>query len=115
MSPVLQTAVVDNAGMQPALTTSQSMYFNPANGSGERAALVIVHLPKNAKLFIDDKPSQSKAGTRRFQTPPLPADRDFHYTLRAEMDRDGQPVTTSKTIAVRAGRPTEVTLAFPND
>jgi len=114
-TPLMQTDAVDNAGMQPALDTNQSMYYNPGNASGERPATVIVHVPENAKLFIDDKPSQKRAATRRFQTPPLPAGQDYHYTLRAEIDRDGQRVSTSKTVTVRAGRPTEVTLAFPND
>jgi len=114
ITPSLSGAVVANGiGQNP--NTTQSMYYNPSTAANQNTALITVHMPANARLFIDDKATQSQSSTRRFRTPALQPGEDYHYTLRAEMDRDGQPVTTSKTITVRAGNPTEVTLAFPEE
>jgi uncharacterized protein (TIGR03000 family) len=38
--------------------------------------------------------------------------REYHYTLKAEAVRDGKPVKVERTIAVRAGETTPVTLTF---
>ena len=39
--------------------------------------------------------------------------KDFHYTLKAEMVRDGQAVAVNKRVPVRAGQEKKVVLEFP--
>ena len=103
-SPVL----VSNA---PLASTTQSMYYDPA--ANNRATL-IVHLPANARLLVDGKPTRSTSSVRRFFTPPLEAGENYHYDLRAEMDRNGETVTTKKRVAVRPGKTEEIYLKFPD-
>jgi uncharacterized protein (TIGR03000 family) len=73
-------------------------------------ATIIVSLPANATLTIDDAATTSTASTRVFTSPVLPAGREFHYTLKAQIVRDGKSVVVSKEVTVRAGETTHATL-----
>ncbi|HBI45488.1 MAG TPA: hypothetical protein DDY78_21930 [Planctomycetales bacterium] len=73
-------------------------------------ATIIVSLPANATLTIDDAATTSTASTRVFTSPVLPAGKDFHYTLKAQYIRAGQPVVLSREVTVRAGEETRVNL-----
>ena len=105
---VMGSPALGNAGM------SQSFFFNPNNANQANAATIIVHLPAEATLTIDGQPTQSTSGTRTFTSPPLEPGKTYSYTLRAEMNREGRSRNVKKTIDVRAGQPTEVTLNFDN-
>jgi len=76
-------------------------------------ATIVVSLPAEAKLTINHTPSRSTATTRRFVTPPLPSGKDFYYTLKAEVVRDGQPVEMTRRVTVRAGAETRVAFESP--
>ncbi|HEY7313494.1 MAG TPA: TIGR03000 domain-containing protein [Gemmataceae bacterium] len=108
MPLVMGNPALGNAGM------SQSFFFNPNNGNQANEATIVVHLPAEATLTIDGQPTQSTSGTRTFTSPPLEPGKTYSYTLKAEMKRDGRPRNVKKTIDVRAGQPTEVTLNFDN-
>jgi len=83
-------------------------------GSAEAApAFLVVNLPAEAKLTIDGNATKLSTSERTFQTPELEPGKVFHYTLVAEMTRDGQPVTTTQKVAVQAGKETRVTLEMP--
>ena len=94
--------------------TTQSFYYNGNTGNQANEATIIVHVPEGANLTIDGQPTQARSDRRVFQSPPLEAGKTYTYTLRGEWNRDGQNLTTKKTIEVRAGQPTEVTLNFGN-
>jgi uncharacterized protein (TIGR03000 family) len=76
-------------------------------------ATIQVTLPSDAKLMIDDYTTRSTSSTRTFVTPPLTPGRDFHYTLKAELQRGTEPVKVSREVTVRAGQETPVTIEFP--
>ncbi|HXG08360.1 MAG TPA: TIGR03000 domain-containing protein [Gemmataceae bacterium] len=76
-------------------------------------ATIIVNLPADAKLMVDDTPTTSTSSTRVLVSPVLEPGRDFHYTLKGEIIRDGRPVVATQRITVRAGEETRVTLEFP--
>ena len=61
-------------------------------------------LPADAKLTIDDAATTSTSAVRVFTSPELPVGKEFHYSLKAELVRDGKPLTLSKDITVRAGQ-----------
>lgn len=84
-------------------------------GSGQLSApaTILVNLPAEAKLLIDDHVTTSTSEQRRFASPALQPGKDFHYTLKAEMVRDGETVVATKKVSVRAGQETRVTLEFP--
>jgi uncharacterized protein (TIGR03000 family) len=75
-------------------------------------ARLIITLPADAKLMIDDYVARSTAGTRTFVSPPLERGQAYHYTLKAELRRGDEPVTVTREATVRAGQETHVTLDF---
>jgi uncharacterized protein (TIGR03000 family) len=76
-------------------------------------ATIVVRLPADAVLTIDDRPTRSTSAVRRFDTPPLPPQGQYSYTLKASAVRDGRPVTATKQVMVSAGQQTEVSLPLP--
>jgi uncharacterized protein (TIGR03000 family) len=74
-------------------------------------ATIIVSLPAEAKLSIDDAMTTSTSAQRVFQSPELPAGRTFVYTLKAQFSHEGRPVIVSKNVNVRAGEETRVTIS----
>jgi uncharacterized protein (TIGR03000 family) len=67
------------------------------------AALVVVALPADARLFVAGQPTQSTSDLRTFQTPELVAGETYAYVLRAEVIVEGKPTTQMKRILVRRG------------
>lgn len=80
---------------------------------GQASAILDVTLPAEAQLTVDDHPTASTASLRRFVTPPLQRGKDYTYTLRAEIIQDGQTISTSRNVILRAGERTSVLLEFP--
>jgi len=76
-------------------------------------ATIVVNVPAGARLTIDGVATTQTSATRVFATPALQNGREFHYTLRAEVVRDGRTVATTERVAVRAGQETRVSLTIP--
>lgn len=76
-------------------------------------ATLVVDLPEDARLTIDERPTDSKSPRRIFVTPALPRGVEFTYALKAEIVRAGQTVVTTRQVAVRGGQQTLVRLVFP--
>jgi uncharacterized protein (TIGR03000 family) len=81
----------------------------------EDRATIVVTLPEDAKLTFDDEPSVSTGSNRLFVTPPLERGKVFHYTLKAEVIRNGKTKGASEQITVRAGEETRVDLLPAQD
>jgi uncharacterized protein (TIGR03000 family) len=77
-------------------------------------ATIIVSLPAEARLSIDDSITNSTSDRRVFVSPELNPGREYHYTLKAEWNRDGKPVSVTKQVAVSAGNETMVTIEAAN-
>jgi uncharacterized protein (TIGR03000 family) len=85
-----------------------------SGGSGSvnpNRAKVIVQLPADAKLYVDDHPIKATSENQTFSTPRLEPGQTYFYEVRAEAIRDGKTVVESKRVLVKAGQ--EVTVAFP--
>jgi uncharacterized protein (TIGR03000 family) len=82
----------------------------PKTGEEAAAATITVSLPADAKLFVDDNATKSTSSTRTFVSPPLTPGKEFHYTLMAEIMRDGQKLTATERVPVRAGQDATVVL-----
>jgi uncharacterized protein (TIGR03000 family) len=76
-------------------------------------ASLLVSLPEDARLLVDSYETKSTSGQRTFVTPDLETGRDYQYTLTAEVVRDGRVQRVSRTVTVRAGEQTAVTLQLP--
>jgi uncharacterized protein (TIGR03000 family) len=81
--------------------------------SAEAPATIIVTLPAEARLTIDGQATQATSSDRTFVSPPLQQGKSYQYTLKGELDRNGQKVTTSRDVEVRAGQVSRVALQFP--
>ena len=73
-------------------------------------AYMVVTLPADAKLTVDDTLTTSTSGQRTFVTPPIDSDKVYYYTLKAETVRDGKTLTATQRVAVQGGRQSTITL-----
>jgi uncharacterized protein (TIGR03000 family) len=87
-------------------------YTNLAMQGGRYSATISVTLPADAKLTFDGSATTSTSESRRFVSPELTPGWNYHYTLRAEITRDGQKLVEEQVITVRAGQHTRVTMEF---
>lgn len=81
--------------------------------SSPTPANLLVSLPADARLFVDGHETQSTSGERLLTTPDLQPGREYSYTLRAEVTRDGQTQQVSQRVTVRAGEETRVNIEIP--
>ncbi len=77
----------------------------PAN---EATGHVTVRLPADARLYVDDVACPLTSATRSFNTPALEPGRQYYYTLKAEVTRDGRVASESKRVIVQAGQEASV-------
>jgi uncharacterized protein (TIGR03000 family) len=98
--------VIRTAGVAaPAATVIQQESRQPSADE----AKVTVRLPAGAKLFVDGKETNQQSRTSRsFFTPRLERNQDYSYTVKAEITRNGQTVSESKRVVVRAGQVSSV-------
>jgi uncharacterized protein (TIGR03000 family) len=66
-------------------------------------ARLVVQLPADAQLFVDEQSTTSRSAERAFVTPALEPGYVYTYTLRAEIVRDGQKYVETQKVAVTAG------------
>jgi len=93
------------------MTASAASYETPTVAPPPTdAARVVVDLPADAKLFVNDQPTKSTAARRVFQSPRLDPGSRYSYLLRAELQRDGKKYEQTKKISVRPGQ--ETTASF---
>lgn len=93
-------------GVAPAPTEKKAA----ANVEADGRATLVVELPENAVLTVDDQATASTSTHRNFVTPQLPAGTDYRYTLKATFSVDGSQKTVEKVVTVRAGQETKVNM-----
>jgi uncharacterized protein (TIGR03000 family) len=77
-------------------------------------ATLVVELPADARLLIDDRPTSSTSPTRVFQSPPvLEPGKEYTYTLKAEVVREGEVLSVTREVTVRANETTQIRLQLP--
>jgi uncharacterized protein (TIGR03000 family) len=75
-------------------------------------AKLVVEVPTDAKLYIDDQLMKTTSSKRVFSTPLLAQGQAYFYDVRVEVVRDGKTVSDSKRVIIRAGE--EARASFPN-
>lgn len=96
-----RSTLVDFSNFGQAAVAKTEAEAAPAN--------VTVVLPENAKLTVNDVAITAK-GKQTFATPKLEKGKSYFYTVKAEIVRDGKPVTETRKIDVAAGK--DVTVDF---
>jgi len=76
-------------------------------------AALVVRLPADARLTIQGSPTISTESVRTFMSPPLDPGKEFEYTLKAQVTRNGKTIERTRTVTVRAGQRDEVTIDLP--
>jgi uncharacterized protein (TIGR03000 family) len=89
-----------SAPAAPAAPKGGNTKVDPAD---KNKAKVVVELPTDAKLYIDDQLTNSTSDRRVFSTPVLEKGQTYYYDVRAEMVRNGRTVTETKRVIVKAG------------
>ncbi len=91
----------------PAPTEKKSELTVPA------PATLVIDLPADAKLRIDDTATTSTGANRVFQSPTLELGKVYQYTIRAEVVREGKAVKMEQIVEVKAGQTKPVVLSLP--
>jgi uncharacterized protein (TIGR03000 family) len=66
-------------------------------------ARLIVTLPANAKLYVDDQLTKATSERRVFNSPRLEPGQTYYYILRAEMTGAGKTQSETKRVLLHAG------------
>ncbi|HZZ27707.1 MAG TPA: TIGR03000 domain-containing protein [Pirellulales bacterium] len=80
---------------------------------GSQTALLNVSVPPEAKIFVNGTETTSTGTERQYVSRGLTAGNRYEYEVRAEMVRDGNPITETKTITLGPGE--QVNLLFNFD
>jgi len=76
-------------------------------------ARLIVELPPDATLYVDDQPIRTEPkAVRTFTTPSLNPNLTYYYDLKAEVVRNGQRYEESRRVIVRPN--SEIRVVFPD-
>ncbi|TMQ32020.1 MAG: TIGR03000 domain-containing protein [Planctomycetota bacterium] len=101
-------------------TRRQGEQIPPPKRSGEEEtsltaapATTVVSLPADARLTVDGAATESRSARRTFLSPPLERGQAYYYMLRAETVHNGQTLSTTKQVVVRAGQESRVALEIP--
>jgi len=72
-------------------------------GETSARARLVVRLPADAQLYIDDNLMKSSSAQRTFVTPLLRPGQTYFYDLRADVIRDGKTVSLTRRVLLRPG------------
>jgi uncharacterized protein (TIGR03000 family) len=102
----------------------RSYYYGPS-GAGDysitstaespqkRPARINLQVPSDAKIWFDDSQTNQTGASRSFESPPLPAGRDYSYQVRIQWKQDGKDVSEDRKIIVHSGDVINLTLGSP--
>ena len=75
-------------------------------------ATLVVNLPENATLTVDGEATNSTSAQRVFVTPALEDGKQYEYTLKAKVEREGKVEIATAKVTFRAGETKPVELKF---
>jgi len=82
---------------------------------GARSATLNVHVPADAKVFVNGLATKSTGADRRYVSNGLQAGYNYSYEVRAELVREGRTITETKVIKLQAGDNSEVAFELDGD
>jgi uncharacterized protein (TIGR03000 family) len=78
-------------------------------------ATLNVHVPADAKVFVNGLATKSSGAERHYVSNGLRPGYNYSYEIRAEFIRDGRSVSQTKTVKLRAGDSSDVTFELTGD
>ncbi len=97
-----------NTGYRQNYTSGSALV---SNRNPSARATVTIKLPVDARLYADNKALSLTGAERQFVSPELPQGQEFAYRFRVEYDRNGETLSITKKVAVRAGGAVSVEFA----
>lgn len=73
---------------------------------------VVVYVPEQAKVFVNDRQMKTQGTERRFSGDKLKPGKLYEYDIRAEMVRNGTTLVRTAHVELKAGRLEEVAFDF---
>lgn len=108
-SPYFQTDPSPCLKMPPADPNTRMDTPKKVSLEPERGRLVI-NVPADAKLYIDDQPMKATSEVRNFHTPILEKGATYYYILKVEVVRENTTYSETKRVLIRSGK--EVKASF---
>jgi uncharacterized protein (TIGR03000 family) len=100
--------------MKPLPKAETKMDGKEEASSQSAPATIVVSLPADARLLVQDTPTTSTDAKRVLITPAV-GPGEYCYTLRAEIVRDGKTLTQTQQVNFRAGQQATVSFDFSNN
>ena len=91
---------VDEAPAIPTPNDDGSTRYVPATES----ALLVVHVPADARVFVNGNATSSTGTVRQYMSNGLSAGQTYAYEIRAEFERDGQTIVENKSVRLAVGQ-----------
>lgn len=113
-----ETKVVKLTGGQSAdlafdFTEAVKASENIAATPEENRTTLRLHVPAAARVFLAGHETQSTGEVREFSTNRLTAGAEWaDYTVRVELDQDGETLTREQKVSIRAGETQDLTIDF---
>jgi uncharacterized protein (TIGR03000 family) len=85
-------------------------YSEPARDNTARIRLIV---PAGAKVWFDSAATQQTGSVRDFQSPALTPGKDYGYHITVRWTDNGQDVTRTRPVGVRAGSSVTVDFTQP--
>jgi uncharacterized protein (TIGR03000 family) len=80
----------------------------------DQPATIVVRVPADAEVWLDDAPTKQTGASRAFASPPLTVGEKYVYEVRARWTSDGRPVEQTRRVVVTAGGRSVVNFAAEN-
>jgi uncharacterized protein (TIGR03000 family) len=103
---------LSNAEREAIKELLKRLRSKPKETNNGDSARVTVQLPADANLWVNDKACPLTSAKRSFVTAALEPGRSYYYTLRAQVQRNGQLLTQTRRVDVVAGREVDVRFDF---
>ena len=105
--PYFAPTINDPTPRFESYTGQKNVLPNPTITAAQRAT-VVIRLPADARLFVDQQLLELTSAERTFVTPELPLGREYAYSFKIEYDRNGRTLSESQKVHVTAGKASTV-------
>jgi uncharacterized protein (TIGR03000 family) len=75
----------------------------PRQSENLNTALMVAHLPEDARVWFEEAPTKQTGTLRQFESPPLVPGKTYTYTVRVAWAEDGRWVSQVHVFPVHAG------------
>ena len=78
--------------------------YDPQGQPAQADAVTIqMHVPSDARVWIDGDATSQTGAAREFVSPPLTPGREYTYHVRVQWEENGKAVESTRPVAVHAG------------